>query len=182
MADRTYDEAKFVELVMYVAEGLRDNEAGGATKLNKALWYSEIEHMRRHGTTITGAEYRKLPNGPAPQRLLPVREQLTFTKQADLVESPLGSRTEERLIPLRAADTSVFTDDELETINGVLERLRPMNGKQVSDLSHEEPAWFLPEEMDPIPPELAFFRPAVVTPQVRERVRRIAAERGLVPQ
>lgn len=55
-----------------------------------------------------------------------------------------------------------------------------MNGKQVSDLSHEEPAWFLPDLMETIEPELAYLRPAVLTPKVRERARQLAAERGLI--
>jgi hypothetical protein len=181
MPNRPYDESKFVEFVLYVAERLRDSPAGGATKLNKSLWYSEIEHLRRYGTTITGADYQKLERGPAPRRLLPVREELVAKGQATVVKSRLGRHTEDRLVPQREPDMSAFSESELATINLVLDRLEPMSGAEVSDLSHEEPAWYLPDMFETIEPELAYLRPAVVNQEVRNRARAIAANRGLRP-
>ena len=71
--DYEYDEAKFAELLLYVARRLDGDPAGGAVKLNKVLFYAEFAHVRAHGQPISGAEYEKLENGPAPRRLLPVR-------------------------------------------------------------------------------------------------------------
>lgn len=182
MSDRPYDEAKFTELVMYVADGLRDAPAGGATKLNKACWYAEIEFFRRFGITITGADYQKLEWGPAPRRLVPVRDQLVDAGEAEIVESTLGNQTEQRLLPLRPPNTALFTDDELSVIDQVLDRLNPMNARDVSALSHAEPAWYLPEMRETIEPELAYLRPAVVTPSVRAKARQVAADRGFLPK
>lgn len=181
MSDRPYDESKFIELVIYVADRLRDAPAGGATKLNKACWYAEIEFFRRYGTTITGADYQKLEWGPAPRRLLPIRDRLVQAAQAEIVESALGNQTEQRLVPLRPANTTVFTDDELAVIDLVLSRLHPMNAREVSDLSHEEAAWRLPEMRETIEPELAYLRPAVLNQRVRDKARQVAAHRGLLP-
>ena len=180
MATTPYDEAKLVELVIYVADGLRDNPAGGATKLNKSLWFSEIEHLRRYGRTVTGAEYQKLEWGPAPRQLMPIRERLTSSGDAEIIEVPLGNRTEQRLVPLRPPDMSLFTKEEIDVVQGVLRRLSPMTGHQVSRLSHEEPAWYLPEFLDTIEPELAFLRPAVITPKVQARARQFAVDCGLI--
>jgi hypothetical protein len=36
-----YDEAKFTELLLYVADRLRVDRAGGATKLNKVLFFAD---------------------------------------------------------------------------------------------------------------------------------------------
>jgi hypothetical protein len=37
----------------------------GYIKLNKILWYSDLEHYRWHGTSITGLrEYSRIPQGP----------------------------------------------------------------------------------------------------------------------
>jgi hypothetical protein len=180
MGDRPYDETKFAEMMMYVASRLRESPAG-ATKLNKLLWYADIEHFRRHGRTITGAEYQKLEWGPAPRRLLPVREQLINSGQAEQVKTQSGDWVEQRLVPRRAPDISVFTPEELTVIDDVVERMRPLTASQISDLSHREPAWFLPAMQDTIEPELAYLRPARLTPKVRERARQLAAERGLLP-
>ena len=82
--------------------------------------------MRQHGQTISGAVYQKLEWGPAPHQLRPVRDYLVATSQAKIVEASLGDRTEQRLIPLRAADTSVFNSGELAVIDHVLEMMRPL--------------------------------------------------------
>jgi hypothetical protein len=81
-----YNERKFAELVLYVTRGLRNDRAGGATKLNKALYFSEFAHMRARGRPITGAEYQRLERGPAPRSLVPVREALIARGDAAIVE------------------------------------------------------------------------------------------------
>ena len=64
--DIEYDEAKFTEMLLYVADKLGDDRAGGATKLNKILYFAEFAHVRRHGRPISGADYFRLDQGPAP--------------------------------------------------------------------------------------------------------------------
>ena len=50
----TYDERKLTELIVYVADRLADDRAGGSTKLNKVLFFADFAHVRQHGTPITG--------------------------------------------------------------------------------------------------------------------------------
>ena len=49
----TYDERKFTELVVYVAARLQSDRSGGATKLNKVLFFADFAHVRRTGRPIT---------------------------------------------------------------------------------------------------------------------------------
>jgi hypothetical protein len=72
----TYDERKFRELLVYVASRLQGDRSGGATKLNKVIFFADFAHVRRTGAPITGAEYQKLEHGPAARRLRPVRDLL----------------------------------------------------------------------------------------------------------
>ncbi len=51
-----YDEDKLTELVLYVAKGLQHDPQGGATKLNKCLYFADFSAVRRLGHPITGAE------------------------------------------------------------------------------------------------------------------------------
>lgn len=83
--DVTYDESKFTEMLLYVAARLADDRAGGATKLNKVMYFADFAHVRRHGRPISGAEYFKLENGLAPRRLVPVRQRLIAADGAELV-------------------------------------------------------------------------------------------------
>lgn len=59
-----------------MAGRLRSDGPGGATKLNKVIFFAEFTHFRKHGSVISGCKFQKLPHGPAPVRLIPVRERL----------------------------------------------------------------------------------------------------------
>jgi len=175
--DLTYDERKFTEMVLYVADRLRGDRAGGATKLNKVLFFAEFTHLRRHHAVITGCEFQKLPHGPAPRQLLPVRRSLVRSGAAEVVEEDFLGRPQHRLVPLRPADTSIFSANEHRSIDDVLEQLAGMTGTQVSDLSHEEPGWQLTRDGETIPYATAFLDfPQVPTP-TSERLAQEVAER-----
>lgn len=96
------------ELLVLGAGRLTDDEAGGATKLNKVLYVADFAHVRRTGRSITGATHQKLANGPAPRRLLPVRKQLMTCGDAELVERDFLGYKQNRLIPKQSTDESVF--------------------------------------------------------------------------
>ncbi|MDO8389042.1 MAG: Panacea domain-containing protein [Actinomycetota bacterium] len=177
----TYDERKFTELIVYVADRLQVDRSGGATKLNKVLFFADFAHVRRTGRPITGAIYQKLQHGPAARRLRPVRDELIGKGQAELRQEEFLGYQQHRLVPLRPADLSVFTDDELATINKVLADLEGLNGTQVSDLSHDEAGWRLVELGDDIPYEAALVGARQVSTPTSQRLVREAAERlGLV--
>lgn len=163
--DVAYDARKFAEMVLHVAGRLQDDRAGGATKLNKVLFLAEFTHLRRHHRVISGCEFQKLPHGPAPRQLLPIRQKLVDSGAAELVEEDFLGRPQHRLIPSRVANLEVFTDEEIQTIEDVLDQLAAMTGTQVSELSHQEPGWRLTEVSETIPFATAFLDfPQVETP------------------
>jgi uncharacterized phage-associated protein len=177
-----YDEAKFTELLLHVADRLQRDRAGGATKLNKVLFFADFAHVRRTGEPITGAEYRKLPQGPAPRRLKPVRDALVARGDARIVQEEFLGYELHRVVPLRPADVAVFTDAELETIERVLSDLGGLNARQVSDLSHEEAGWRLVSEGEVIPYEAALVGAKQVSTPTSRRLQQDVAERyGLLP-
>lgn len=172
-----YDEAKFTELVLYVAGRLRGDRAGGATKLNKVLFFAEFTHLRRHHAVISGCEFQKLTHGPAPRQLLPVRRRLLAAGEAELVEEDFLGRPQQRLVPRRPADLSAFTKEELASVDDVLEQLGGMTGTQVSELSHQEPGWRLTEIGETIPFATAFLDFPQVTTDTSARLEAEVAER-----
>ena len=178
--EQEYDEEKFTELLVLVADRLRNDEAGGATKLNKVLYFADFTHFRRTGHPITGAEYQKLANGPAPRRLLPVRSRLVESADAEIEEHDFLGYKQHRLVPKRPADVSVFSSEELETIHDVLDDLAGMNAREVSDLSHEEAGWRLTEEGDAIPYAAALIpREQPLTPTAEAQAAEVAERYGI---
>ena len=172
-----YDERKFAEALLYVAKALEDDPAGGATKINKALFNADFGHMRAYGTPITGAEYQKLSRGPAPRRLLPVRTRLIESGDAEIREEQYLGCTIHRLVALRDPDIGRLTASERGLLDQAIAAMRNLSSTEVSEASHREPGWRMVDDNETIPYETAFLRPPVVTDQVRRRVKELAAER-----
>ncbi len=105
----TYDERKFTELLVHVAGRLQSDRSGGATKLDKVIFFADFAHVRRTGSPITGATYQKLEHGPAARRLRPVRDELISKGEAELREEEFLGYQQHRLVPRREADLTVFT-------------------------------------------------------------------------
>ena len=135
----TYDERKLTELLLYVAERLT-TDVSGAAKIDKVLYFADFAHVRRTGSPITGAEYHKLHDGPAPRRLKPIRDALVECGDAEISMEDFLGYSLHRLTPRRAADTSIFSEVELATIDKVIDDLHGLNAQQVSDLSRGRPA------------------------------------------
>jgi uncharacterized phage-associated protein len=172
-----YDERKFTELILLVAERLRTDLSGGATKLNKVLFFAEFIHVRRTGQPISGAEFQKLEHGPAPRRLKPIRELLVSTGEAEIVREQYLGYTMARLLPLRPSDTSLFTPSEIESVDEAVRDLDGLTAKQVSDLSHEEAGWRLVEAGETIPYEAALVGAPQARTPMAVRLEQAAAQR-----
>jgi hypothetical protein len=173
---------KLTELLLYIAQRLEADVAGGATKLNQILFFADFAHVRRTGAPITGAVYQKLPQGPAPGRLKPIRDGLVARGEAELIREDFLGYELHRLVPRRRPDRAVFSDSELETIDKVLSDLDGLNARQVSDLSRDEAGWRLVGEGDVIPYEAALVGARQVSTPTTQRLEREAAERlGLLP-
>lgn len=177
--DIRYDEDTFAEALLLVSQLLVDDPAGGAIKVNKILFFADFEHVRQHGRPLTGADYQKLEHGPAPRRLLPVREQLEATGAARVVEEQHQGFRQIRLLPQREPDLTRFSDDELETLRRVATKLRGRSGTSVSEQSHEDVGWQMVGLHESIPYEAAYLRPAVVSERVRQHAHQLAARLGL---
>ena len=177
-----YDERKLTELLLYIAERLLPDTSGGATKLNKVLYFADFAHVRRTGSPITGAEYQKLRHGPAPRRLKPIRDSLVERGDVEISTEDFLGYSVHRLVPKRAADTSVFSQAELGTIDKVIGDLEGLTARQVSDLSHEEAGWRLVEFGDTIPYESALLGDTQIsTPTSRRLEQHAASQHGLLP-
>lgn len=165
------DEEKLAELILYVAGRLQDDAPGGATKLNKLLFFSECSHIRAYGDPITGSHYQKLPEGPAPLHLIPIRDGLCSAGHAEMREDSYFGYRLDRLVPLRPADEGRFRPEELKTVDQVVDAFWGKTAREVSDLSHEEMGWRIVEENEIIPLSTAFLAKKVLSPTERVRVR-----------
>jgi len=181
MAEFAPDEQKLAELIVWAGHLMAKDPTAGSTKLNKVLFYADFIHHRRYGRPITGVEYQKLPHGPAPRRLRPVRDKLV--RQGDIVvrHEPLFLHTVDRAVPQREPNLETFSETEQEVVTEVVRQLDTMNAADVSAMSHEEFGWQWVEMGETIPYVSAFAKPdleVTVTDRMKQRARHLAESLG----
>jgi hypothetical protein len=180
----TVNETKFVELLVHAVHALSGQGRGMATKLNKLLYFCDFAHVRRPGDPITGFEYQKLPQGPAPRAMVPVRDRLLDDGTLTLrVENDAFGYNHHVYTTTRLADMTVFSDSERETIDNVVGELSSMSGRQVSDLSHEDAGWQMVDVGKTIPYATAYLGDTTELPdrlrnEIEAGAERITSELG----
>lgn len=174
------DERKFKELVLYISQWCANDPKFGATKLNKALYFSDFLAYATLGESITKVEYQKLPNGPAPRRLKPLREAMVTSGELGIQEVPLrGGKIQIRTVNLRRPDLSVFTADEIALVDSVLTALAEANAETVSEMSHAMIGWKVTQLGQTIPYETIFVSDRPLTEVDKQRAHEVAIELGL---
>ena len=119
------DERKMKELILYVSLKCANDPTFGAVKLNKILYFSDFLAYAYYGSPVTGFEYQKLPIGPAPKRLLPIREQMIKAGELGIQEVPLRSGyTQKRTVNLRLPDLEVFSAKQIALVDAVIDALK----------------------------------------------------------
>jgi hypothetical protein len=169
-----YNEDKFKELIIYVSNKCEHDQDFGAVKLNKILFYSDFLAYAHLGEPITGAEYFALEHGPAPKMLAPVRDELVNQKDIVIRQRERYGNKQIRVIPLREADLSYFTPEQVSLVDRVIEAFCGANGTDVSRLSHMERGWQVAENKETIPYQAAFLSCEGVTPADNKRAKELA--------
>jgi len=169
------NEKKLKELILYIARRSEDDPNYGAVKLNKILYRADFRAYLELGRPITGAPYVALEMGPGPYRLPVVRDALIDAGDATLDRELLGKYYIHRLVALRDADVSLFREGELELVDRVIEELRPLGWKALSDATHAEPGWAAAKPSAIIPYESAFVS-SKITKADRDRATTAIAQ------
>jgi hypothetical protein len=148
---RPDSDKRLKELMLYVADRCDVHKSFGAIKLNKILFYADFIAYTRLGQPITGATYQRLPHGPAPRRLLPLKEELEQEGAAVERQKVAYTKVQKRLVPLREADLDLFSGHEIAIVDEVIAALCNHTAEQVSELTHQLPGWRLAENKEEIP-------------------------------
>ena len=152
------DEPRFKELIVLISELCASDPTYGSVKLNKILYFSDFMAYRELGKPITGATYFKLAEGPAPRRLLAVRRELVEEGRLAIEHRPYFQGVQKRpTVVGQDSQRELFSDDELQIVNGIVDYFHGMSARDVSDISHREPGWILAEDREDIPYETAWL-------------------------
>jgi hypothetical protein len=174
-----FNAAKFKELLLYAAERSAADEFFGATKLNKILFFSDFLAYGMTGFAITWATYVRRQNGPVPEELVQIRGELIRNKEAALIPKKFFNKTQQRLVAMRSANRHIFSAEEIDLIDEVIEHLAPMSASEASELSHERSyAWEIADEGEKIPYSAVFLSRRKPTARDIERGQELARKHG----
>jgi hypothetical protein len=69
-------QSRLREAALYVMTRCANAEAFGLVKLNKILWRADFKAYAARRVPVTGRQYQRLAQGPAPVEMLPVLQEL----------------------------------------------------------------------------------------------------------
>lgn len=143
---------RFKRLVHYVCDLCDDPTKLGATKLNKALWYSDTFAYRLLGRTISGeTAYVKRQFGPVPKNVLGAIRDLENDGVLHARDSVYFGKPKREYQVLKPADPAWFTEEEREIIKQVVSVIcNNFTAAAISDLSHDD-VWDAAEIGEEIP-------------------------------
>ena len=131
---------KLDELLVYVSRHHRVANLG-LTKLWKLIFFIDREALCALGQTITGSEYIKYEHGPVPSRGEKQLKKLCREKAVICEQRELARYRLNEVKGLRAPLAGIFSEDELKIADAVCSEMGGKSARQLSDLSHKDPAW-----------------------------------------
>jgi hypothetical protein len=173
------DERKLAELIIYVSQKCANDPTFGATKLNKILCYSDFLFYAYNDRGITNVDYQKLPNGPAPRRLIPVRNELIKNGDLAMQEIILKSgETQKRTVNLRRPNLDLFSGPEIAMVDRMIETMEGVNAQDISEMSHSLVGWLTADEGESIPYNSIYFSNPPLSEAEISRARELKAAKA----
>lgn len=170
-------QKRLSEAVLYVSQKCEAAPFFGLVKLNKIIWRADFESFAQRGQPVTGRQYQRLKQGPAPVEMRPVLNELQAGGLLAINVVLQGSYEEQRPIALQPPMLRLFSPQDLEYLDRAISVYWDKTGSEVSQISHGI-AWSTREEAEAMPYELAYLSDQPVGRGQRARLLKLAAEHG----
>jgi len=150
--------AKTKDILLYILEKCAGKPNVGETLLFKLLYFSDFNYYELYEEHLSGAEYRKLPYGPVPQKLDSILRQMTSDKMLERLKTEYHGYPQTRHIPLIKPDLTKLKASEKDVIDRVIEQYSDWSASAISEYSHKDMPWMATQNTEVIDYELAFYR------------------------
>jgi len=121
-------------------------------KLMNLLWYSDFEHYKKFGQSITGLVYMHAPMGAFPVGFESIIKLPSVKVEFEYFE---GDKEACRVTKNSEIPIDKFTSDELAVLTDVVEKFKNMITQDIVDYMHEEIAYKQTSKFEIISYELA---------------------------
>lgn len=131
---------KLVNAILMIA-GSTKVENLGTGKLNSMLFYTDLCHLRTFNHQITGARYLKSVYGPLVNNLRSLLSQMASEGLITLETKYLDEGHRYKMTCVKAiapAKTEVFSENERDSINAVINRMGVWTSREIAEVSKNE--------------------------------------------
>ena len=153
------NKEKYKQAILYLCFKL-NKEVRGKKKLAKLLYFVDFDFFEKYQKPFTGDKYRALPMGPFPIHLNEITREMTKDKTLKIksVKEHDGYNATEIYTCLKEPESFIFSKEEKEMLDRVIQKYGHLNGKQLEDLTHAEAPYIGTKPKEEIAYELAFYR------------------------
>jgi len=150
---------KFKEVLLYILGKVGSRPNIGQTALYKLLYFIDFDYYERYEEQLIGATYIKNTFGPTPVSFAKIVREMQLEGRLVPVKSKYFELDQTKYVPVKEANVSILSGQELKHIDEEIERLAHLNGHQLSELSHKDTPWFVAKDKGIIDYEHVFYRP-----------------------
>jgi len=171
------------ELILHIASASSKDAKFGKTKLVKLLYLIDFSAFRDTGQPITGYPYVKLPNGPFPDHLDVLLDDMRQQGDIDIEDDPFAGylHSQFRVVAKRPAKLGpFFTPEDIAFVDAFILAYRDYSGSDLAKMTHGI-AWKIPDIGEGIPYEASLQTDEEITQEDIDHVERLIAEYGLEP-
>jgi len=114
------------------------------TALNKFLFYADFYHFKQFGMGISGLQYRAIQWGPVPSQFDYLFSMAEENGVINLKYEVWNGDKEMVIIdpaPGTAFKKELFSEEEIQSMQAVEDKLKKLKTNQLVDISHNELAW-----------------------------------------
>ena len=135
---------KIKDLILHIVVACQ-NEKEGITlfKLAKILYFIDFGYFATNNQSISGIDYLKFKYGPVPRGL---RDYVKLLESENLLERKtyITDDTEKEVLIAQNdnyLNSSIFSDNEIETITNTIKGTKKLNSQQLSSETHYHQTW-----------------------------------------
>lgn len=150
------------EATLHIVNKCQSAESFGLTKLNKMLWRADFRAYAERRQPVTGRQYQRLQQGPAPVEMPIILESLLADQAIEIEKRKVYSFFESRPIPRAEPSLRWFSSDDLDYLDEAIQFYWSHTGRGVSKHSHGV-AWETRDNGDPMPYDLALLSDVLLT-------------------
>ena len=149
---------KFKQALLYITQKIGALPNVGQTVLYKILYFCDFDYYEKFEEQLIGARYIKNHFGPTPVEFGAIIKNMVKKWEIEEVKTKYFDKEQTKYLPVQSPDLTVFTGQELEFIDEIIQKHGSKTAKELSALSHKDVPWISTPEGEEIPYESVFYR------------------------